>query len=109
MVADALACGLNGRHLEILNGLHGNVDVRPVLLTNWPETGKQQADRMFVIPYRTVSYDAYASNVEDLFRELQRPFVAVFRDSHLVSVFGNVNADIIMESLSAHLRMLGRG
>lgn len=109
VVVDALSCGLNGRHLSKLNELHATVNVRPVLLTDWPETGKQQAERMFVIPYRTVSYDAYTSNVEDLFRELRRPFVAVFRDSRLVSVFGNVNGDVIMESLSAHLRMLGRG
>ena len=107
MVADALGCGLNGRHLSLLNRLHATIGVTPVLLTTWPETGKQQAERMFVMPSRVVSYDAYASGVEDLFRGMVRPFVAVFRESRVVSVFGNMNSDIAIGSLFAHLRSLG--
>jgi len=107
VVVDALSCGLSGRALDRFNGLHGNINVQPVLLTNWPETAERQAERMFSIPYRIVGYNAYASNVEAIFREIPRPFVAVFRESQLVSVLGNMNIDVTMESLLAHLGSLG--
>lgn len=107
VVADALSCGLSGRALSQLNRLHESIDVIPVLLTNWPRTGEQQAERMFSMPYRVVSYSAYASNVESVFRDMRRPFMAVFRDHQLVSVFGNTNIDVTMESLLGHLKSLG--
>jgi len=107
VVADAISCGLSGRALGQLNRLHESIDVIPVLLTNWPKTGEQQAKRMFSMSYRVVSYNAYASNAESVFRDMRRPFIAVFRERQLVSVFGNTNIDVTMESLLGHLKSLG--
>ena len=77
VVSNALNCGMGGRVLAQLNALNESVPVRPLLLSNWPETGRERADRMFTIPYRMVTPDAYQNGVESTFRNMPMPFVAV--------------------------------
>ncbi len=107
VVANALSCGLGGRALAQLNALDESVPVKPVLLTIWPDTGREVADRMFAMPARVVPPATYRDGVEDVFQDMPMPFIAVYRNGRLASVFGNMNIDAVMESLVAQLRSVG--